>query len=125
MDNYNNQNNHNNNNYTAQPVDYQPQTQVQQSNNTTQKQNTKAIVSLVMGILSVLCCNPLFAASIVGIIMGVKSRAEKPENNTMATVGIILSIVGIVFMIIAITVTVINILSNPSNFTYRYNYIGY
>lgn len=122
MDNYNNQNN---NNYTAQPVNYQPQTQSQQVTNNNSTSNTKAIVSLVMGILSMLCCNPLFAASIVGIIMGVKSKAEKPENNTMATVGIILSIVGIVLMIIAIVVTVINILANPSNFTYRYGYVGY
>lgn len=52
--------------------------------------------------------------------MGVMSRKERPENNTMATVGIVLSIVGIVLSIIAIIVYAVVLANNRSGYHYYY-----
>lgn len=102
--------------YNAQP--YQAEVQPQK------EKDNKAIASLVLGIVSILCCNPLFATSIVGIVMGIQSKKANPDNNTMATVGIILSAVGIVFGIIGIIVGVIMIINgqNASRYAYHYSY---
>ena len=66
---------------------------------------TLAIVSLVSGILSFVCCGTI--ASIVALICGILSKKKQPENNGMATAGIILGAIGIALSVIAIIVYVI------------------
>lgn len=101
--------------YQAQPQQYNAQPAPKQN-------DSKAIASLILGIVSIICCNPLFAASIVGIIMGVQSRKANPENNTMATVGIILSAVGIFVWLIGTIISVVAIVSGNAARSYPYTY---
>ena len=59
-------------------------------------QDKKAITSLVLGILSLICwIIPLFGypISIIGIVMGIKSK--DCETKTLALAGLILSIIGL------------------------------
>ncbi len=97
--------------YEAQP--FRPQTQVNQSNN-----EPKAIASLICGIVSIVCCCSVvlgLGSGVAAIITGVLSRKTKPENNTMANVGLILGIVGVVFSIAAIIFYVIGIINNSNH----------
>lgn len=119
MDNYNNQNNgYNNDNYNQYNQQYnnqynnqynqqynQPYQYPQYQEQPEQPGRGFAIASLVLGIVSFFCCGTI--CSILGIIFGVISKQRQKENNGMATVGIVLSIItlvlGIVFTIIAIS----------------------
>lgn len=65
------------------------------------KHNSKATAALVLGIISMIAwLIPLagFPVSIVGIIMGC--FGVKSEKKTIATVGLILSIIGLVICLI-------------------------
>ena len=67
--------------------------------------NGLAIGSLVTGILSVTCCCGNFvgiALSIAAIVLGIVSKKQQSENNTMAVIGIILGAVGIVLFIVSL-----------------------
>jgi hypothetical protein len=63
--------------------------------------NSKAVWSLVLGILGVLCCGPL---GIVALILGRSAQTEIAQTGQqgagLAKAGWILGIVAIVFMII-------------------------
>ncbi len=63
------------------------------------------IISLVSGILSIVCCGGI--TSIVAIILGVISKNKQKENNGLATAGIILGVIGIVLCVISIIVGII------------------
>ncbi|MCM1046350.1 MAG: DUF4190 domain-containing protein [Candidatus Gastranaerophilales bacterium] len=106
-----NQNNNGGNNYqdntnmqTPAPNTVYGQQETAQNGNSS---NSLAIISLVMGILSIVacCCGIGFIFSIAGIICGIS--ANKKGSSGMATAGIICSIVGIVLSLIAIMYYVI------------------
>lgn len=60
-----------------------------------------AITSLVMGILSVTCCCGSLLTSVLGIVFYcVQEKDSMGKKPTMATVGLVLSIIGVVFSII-------------------------
>lgn len=61
-----------------------------------------AVASLVLGIVSFLCCG--LPCSIVGLILGIISKKRQPMNNGMATAGIVLCIIGLVFTVISLIV---------------------
>ncbi len=64
--------------------------------------NALAIVSLICGIVSIVCCmgiGPL--AGIAGIICGAMGKSKCPKAG-MAKTGLILSIVGVVLTVICI-----------------------
>lgn len=72
--------------------------------------NALAIIALICGILSLVCCACYGAGilpGIVGIILGVLGMKKCPKAG-MAKVGMILSIVGIVLGIIMLIVTIIS-----------------
>lgn len=60
---------------------------------------TLSIVSMVLGILSILCCNPCLLFSIAGVITGIIGM--KKGGKPFAIAGIITSAVGIVVFIFA------------------------
>ena len=63
------------------------------------------IVSLIFGILGLLCCFfPVF--SIVGLITGILGVSR--SGKTIAKVGLILSIIGLAFFLIALVIVIIN-----------------
>lgn len=121
---YDNQQNYNAQQYEPQPQQYeqynaQPQ-QYEQYNAQSQQYNAqpyqaevpqqnkndgKAIASLVLGIcsLALFCCwGTSIATGIVGLVLGILSKKSKPENNTMATAGIVLSVIGVALGVAAI-----------------------
>lgn len=67
-----------------------------------QNTKTKAIISLVCGIVSIVLpwfgwgCVLSLAAGIVALILAVKTRKLNDENKGMATAGLITGIIGIV-----------------------------
>ena len=65
-----------------------------------------AVTSLVLGILSLICCGVVL--SIPGVIFGIVSLNKKKEQNGMAIAGIVLSAIGLVASIIIIIVSAVN-----------------
>ncbi len=58
-----------------------------------------AISSLVLSLVSFVVCFGI-VCSILGLVFGIKSKKLKPENNGMATAGIILSIIALVLSVV-------------------------
>ena len=71
-----------------------------------QQSNGKAVASLVLGIVSLVCIFFGYGAllgivlGVVGIILGVMARKEAPSG--MATAGLVLSIIAIVLCVITL-----------------------
>lgn len=111
---YNNQNQYSNqdpynNPYYSQPVAAQP----------VNKTPALAIVSLVMGILSIVlgCCYGIgIIFAVAGIVMAV--IANKGQKSGVGIAGLVCSIVGAVFSVIMIVyfAAVINVLINDPDF---------
>lgn len=80
-----------------------------------------AIASLVLGIVSFLCCGSV--CSIIGLILGIVSRSKQKENNGMAVAGIVLSAVALVIWGIYIAYAIIS--SGSSGYNYYDNYFNY
>ncbi len=99
------------------------QTQYTSYNQPAPKQtNVLAIVSLVFGILSILCCCSAFIGSIlgiVGVICGI--LAQKQSKSGMAIAGIICSALGIVLGI-AMTIFSVYIMIASESTPYNYYY---
>ncbi len=69
-----------------------------------------AIISLVLGIFSVVCCCstvPAFAASVIGLILGIISIKYKYGGKPLATAGIIICSIGIALSIFSIIAGII------------------
>ena len=64
-----------------------------------------ATASLVLGIIGLCCCAP---CGIVGLILGINSKKAKPENNGLATAGIILSIIALVIWAILLITQIVS-----------------
>ena len=88
-----------------------------------------AIASLVLGILSFFCCGTV--CSILGLVFGIISRKKNPVNNSMATAGIVLSIIalvlGIIFLIWSLVaygsiVGIIDEAYRNGDITYNFSY---
>ena len=67
------------------------------------KTNVKAIVALILGILSVLCCCVWYAGlveGIVAVVLGILGyRDENPRQKDAAIAGIVLGAVGVALAI--------------------------
>lgn len=69
------------------------------------KSNGYAIASLVLGIISVVCCCTVYLSIILGILAIVFFAIDKNTNgrsNGMAVAGLVLGIFGVLFGVIAI-----------------------
>ena len=88
-----------------------------------QKGNALAIVSLVTGILSIVCCcSPLISwiTGAAGIVCGVLGM-KRCEKIGMARIGMILGIVGVVIGVIMFIINLVGLASGESYLDY-YNY---
>lgn len=93
------------NNFQETPVNNTYQQYQAAPTTVVEKQPTdaKAVVSLVMGILSIVacCCYGIgIVPAIVGLILAIISKKKNPSG--VATAGLICSIIGLVFSVIAI-----------------------
>lgn len=61
-----------------------------------------AIASLVLGIVSLCTCCGGVLPALLGLIFGIVSKLRANKGNTMALVGIILSIIGLVLSVVII-----------------------
>ena len=65
----------------------------------TTTKKTLAVVSIILGAVSILLCWILpilwVVVAIVGVVLGFLSRSREPQARTLALVGIILSFIGI------------------------------
>lgn len=117
--------------YTA-PQDYntQPQAYTAQNYNSQMEQELpeskndgKAIASMVLGIVSLVCCGGMFACPIVGLILGIISKKERPNNNPMATAGIVMCVIALAFIVVYTVLMIVGIVQYPfSNPHYSYSY---
>ncbi len=91
--------NYNQNNYQQQYPNYNqyPVEDKSAKNNAT--------ASLVLGIIGLCCCAP---CGIVGLILGINSKKANPENNGLATAGIILSIIALVIWAILLITQIVS-----------------
>ncbi len=91
------------NNYYQNDTNTQNNPVVDNNGNNAPKADALAIVSLVMGILSIVlvCCTSYIAIipGVVGIVCSVLSKKNNGKTG-VATAGLICSIVGIVFAVI-------------------------
>lgn len=88
------------NNFNNETFNYTPQPEQPQKD----PGHGLAIASLVLGILSILSCCCVYLAvilGVVGIVLAIisKSKSLAGKMETMATVGMILSILGVVIAV--------------------------
>lgn len=145
MDNNNNENNNQQNvtgsynqpningNFNQPNVNYNPQGFVPNNpqgfnGNPPAEKNGKAIASLVLGIVGLVCIFFGYGAllgvicAIVGIILGTAAKKEDP-NNGMAKTGVILSIVALALCVITFLACVACVGSLASSGAFdNYNY---
>ncbi len=95
-----------------------------------QNTKTKAIISLVCGIVSIVLpwfgwgCVLSLAAGIVALILAVKTRKFNDENKGMATAGLITGIIGIVLsgiMLVCVVCAVCVVASSEAALTSALN----
>lgn len=89
--------------------------------------NQKAVWSLILGILSLICCG--FISGVPGWILAVMAKKEiretKQQGEGMATAGLILSIVGVVLSILGIIGYILFMVLFVSQFdSIFYDYFG-
>ncbi len=107
-------------NYTAQQ--YDPQMSVEAPQN---KNDGKAIASMVLGIVSLACCGGFYACPIVGLILGIISKKNKPENNGMAVAGIVMCCIALGFMVLYTILAITGVVAYPFSgpkYSYSYSY---
>lgn len=66
------------------------------------KQSTFGIVSLVLGIISIVTFGILFIPEILGVLFGVLGICEKDKKKGFALAGLIMSGIMVLFILIAV-----------------------
>ncbi len=112
-------------NYQAQPYaaqQYEPNLGAEIPK---EKQDGKAIASMILGIVSLVCCGGFYACPIVGLILGIVSKKNKPNNNGMAVAGIVMCCIALGFMVLYTILAISGVVQYPFNtprYTYTYGY---
>lgn len=102
-------------NYAAQQYDPMMSVEAPQSKN-----DGKAIASMVLGIVSLACCGGFYACPIVGLVLGIISKKNKPNNNGMAVAGIVMCCIALGFMVLYTILALAGVITYPfSGSTYR------
>ncbi len=74
------------------------------------EKNKKGTTSLIFGVLSLVCCNPLCLFSILAIVFAGQSRAMSRDGKYEGTAlaGLICGIIGIVVFILSALISLVN-----------------
>ncbi len=67
----------------------------------------KATASLVLGIISLVCCG-FIPLPIIGLVLGLNAKSLNTPSSGMATAGIVLNTISLVFSAISICLAVFN-----------------
>ena len=71
-----------------------------------------SIISLICGILSLITCCYSFIPGIAGLVFSIVAKTKYKGKNTMATLGMVFSIIGmamgIIWLIIAVVAGIFN-----------------
>lgn len=104
--------------YDAQPV----------SQSTSNAGNGMAIASLILSIVSLVCCCAGTPCAVLGLIFGIIARKNNPQNN-MALAGIIIASVGLVWsigsLVWSIATGTLNFYAFSSNTPFAHSYDTY
>ena len=96
---YNNQHNNQYNGQYNVPQQYQqPYYQQPPINVTVQPQKSSSGVctaSLILGLVSLFCCNPLYLTSLAAVITGIIGLTGNRDSKGMAVAGLILGIASV------------------------------
>lgn len=65
-----------------------------------EEKNGVAVASMVCGIISFFCCNPLYLVSLAAIVLGIVGMLGNKPKKGIATAGLILGIASIMFGVI-------------------------
>ena len=80
-----------------------------------------SIISLICGILSMICCCYGFIPAIPGIVFAAIAKAKFKGKNTMATLGLVFSIIGCVIAVISLIIVIVTgVFENSSSYHYYY-----
>ena len=84
--------------------------------------STASIISLILGIVSIVCCCTNIIGIVCGIVAIVLACKEKKEGrgNNLATAGLICGIIGAVLGGISLIMTIISVVTG--NVSYYYNF---
>ena len=80
---------------------------------------------MVLGIVSLACCGGFYACPIVGLILGIISKKNKPENNGMAVAGIVMCCIALGFMVLYTILAITGVVAYPFSgpkYSYSYSY---
>ena len=104
--------------YNRQPEQSQPYEYAPQYTDPKQKNDGKAIASMILGIVSLVSCGGFLACPIVGLVLGIVSKKERPEKNSMAVAGIVMCSIALVFTLIYFILMFCVIIPRTYNFNY-------
>lgn len=112
--------------YTTYNVQYQNPVYTVQPQTQDSSSNAMAIVSLILGILSIVtawCYGIGIIFGIIGLILAIVSR--KKNKSGVGIAGLVCSIIGIVFsvfMIVCIVIVVAAIMQDPTLYSQYFEY---
>ncbi len=92
--------NHGYDNQYQQPQYQQPQYQQTTPVNTQKKEDNLGLASLIVGAIAYVFGGGLI--SVVALILGIISKKRQPENNGLASAGIVLGAIGTALFVLAI-----------------------
>ena len=84
-----------------------------------------SIASMVLGILSILCCLVWYVGgffAIVGLILGIVAKTKKCAGKGMALAGIICSVLGLLIAAVTLVVVIIGVVTNAAATASYYYY---
>jgi hypothetical protein len=91
----------------------QPNVQYGYQQNPPKQNDGKGIASMVLGIISLVCCGGAFAIPIVGLILGIISKKSKPVENGVATAGIIMCAIALGFAVVGLIMWICGAVALP------------
>lgn len=82
-----------------------------------------SIASMVLGILSIVCCWIWYLGgffALVGLVLGIISMVKKCSGKGMAVAGIICSAIGLIISAVMIVIVIAGVASSAASSSYYY-----
>ncbi len=82
-----------------------------------------SIASMILGILSIVCCSAWYIAglfALAGLVLGIISMVKKCSGKGMAIAGIICSVIGLIIAVVMLLIVVVGFIGSASSSSYYY-----